>query len=480
MMANTELRFDKKSAPIIVVDDESRALQLMKMTLVAQGYGAVTTFSSASLALEHVRKQGAAVAVLDIIMPELSGVELLRRLLEYCPQLCVIMATGVLEIQTVVECIRAGALDYIVKPLDPQRLLTSVQAALQLAATRSENQLMKQHLLSGTLSNPQAFGEIVFESEKILRLCSYIEAVAPSGYPVLITGETGTGKELFARAVHRCSGVTGPFVALNVAGLDDTLLSDTLFGHVKGAFTGALQSRGGLVEQAAGGTLFLDEIGDLSPQSQLKLLRLIQEHEFFAVGSDTPSKSSARIVAATCVPFATLQHGERMRRDLFYRLQSHHLALPPLRERTEDMQALLHHFVCRYAGEQGKPTPAIAPQLVTLLKNWHFPGNIRELQAMVLNACSLHKGTTLGLKVFRDHMGEYQQSSLAAAEVSDSVPPAVIQFPQPMPHLEQIEQQAFAEALQRAEGNQSLAAAMLGMSRQALGYRLKKAHTPSN
>ncbi len=239
---------------------------------------------------------------------------------------------------------KSGAFDYIVKPVDENRLIASVKKSLQYGELHQENQALKEQLRLSSLKNPEAFSEIITNSAKMLLLFKYVESIAKTSEPVLIRGETGTGKELIAKAIHQLSGKTGEFVAINVAGLDDNIFSDTLFGHVKGAFTGADADRLGLVDRAANGTLFLDEIGDLSPSSQIKLLRLLQEKEYMPLGQDTNRRSTARIIASTHVDLWNLQQKELFRQDLHYRLRTHRIILPPLRERKEDLGILVETF----------------------------------------------------------------------------------------------------------------------------------------
>jgi transcriptional regulator with PAS, ATPase and Fis domain len=306
----------------------------------------------------------------------------------------------------------------------------------------------------------------------MLLLFNYIESTAKTSEPVLVRGETGTGKELIARAIHELSGNTGEFVAINVAGLDDNVFSDTLFGHVKGAFTGADSERLGLIERAANGTLFLDEIGDLSPSSQIKLLRLLQEKEYMPLGQDTNRTSSARIVASTHVDLRDLQQKELFRQDLHYRLRTHRISLPPLRERKEDLGLLVDHFVQCAAETLKKKKPKIPEELIILLETYNFPGNIRELQAMVFDAIAQNNNGVLPLSVFRKHISRAQQDKTKhhTSEPNRGIP---ITFADPLPTIKQATRMLVEEAMYRAGNNQSTAASLLGISQQALSKRLK-------
>jgi two-component system, NtrC family, response regulator HydG len=459
---------------IVLVDDEECILDLMKMMLLASGHDTVHTFTNGADAVNFVVSSDCGAVVLDIDMPGMSGIEVLRRLKEEKPFLCVIMATGDNEVATAVKCMRAGAFDYIVKPIEQERLLASIANALHLQDVTSECEALSERMLADSLKNPGIFEGIVTKNPKMFTIFKYVEAISHTPHPVLITGETGTGKELIARAVHKSSGVSGLFVAVNAAGLDDTMFSDSLFGHIKGAFTGADAARQGFIERAAGGTLFLDEIGDLCVQSQIKLLRLIQEREYYPVGSDTARRCTARIVTATCHDVYKLHSDGRMRNDLFYRLQTHHIHLPPLRERKEDIEPLLKGFIAAAAAEMNKPRPAIPSELVTLLSTWHFPGNIRELESMARDAVGLHAGRIMSTKSFRQNLGMQAGDAPAAASAASGCAEDMVVFPPKLPTLDQVDFLLVKEAMARANGNQSIAAQLLGITRQSLSYRLKK------
>jgi DNA-binding NtrC family response regulator len=294
---------------------------------------------------------------------------------------------------------------------------------------------------------------------------SYVEAVARSPQPLLVMGESGVGKELVAAAAHGLSGAPGRLVAVNVAGLDDTMFADTLFGHVRGAFTGADQPRRGIVEEAADGTLFLDEIGDLSTASQVKLLRLLQEGEYFPIGSDRPKRAKARVVVATHQDLAALERAGRFRRDLYYRLVTHRVRIPPLRERKDDIPLLIDHFLEEAARELGKRKPTPPRQLAQLLATHDFPGNVRELKAMVYDAVSRHEGRVLSMEAFRDAIGH--ENERPAPHVN---PFAGLDR---LPTMREALELLIQESMRRSAGNQSLASRLLGISQPALSRRLK-------
>ncbi|MDH3567306.1 MAG: sigma 54-interacting transcriptional regulator, partial [Desulfobacteraceae bacterium] len=247
------------------------------------------------------------------------------------------------------------------------------------------------------LENPQAFSEIITHNQRMLLVFKYVESIAPSSQPILITGETGVGKELIARSIHTLSKLKGRFVAVNVAGLDDNVFSDTLFGHIKGAFTGAEQDRRGLIERAVGGTLFLDEIGDLNPVSQIKLLRLLQEGEYLPLGQDEAEQTNVRIVASTNENLWSLQRKDKFRKDLNFRLRTHHIHMPHLRERMDDIPLLVRHFLEKSADALKKKVPTPPKELYELLATYSFPGNVRELESMIHDAVSIHSAKILSL-----------------------------------------------------------------------------------
>jgi len=284
------------AAPVVLVDDEPNILFSFGIGLRAAGIANIETLDDGRKLLQLISARGASAVVLDLSMPYVQGAQLLEEIVAAHPQVPVIIVTATHDLETAVRCMKTGAFDYLVKPVETERLLGTVRNALQLTALRDEVSSLKHYLLTDQLRHEGAFSAIVTRSPKMRSLFQYVEAIAPSRHTVLITGETGVGKELMARAVHELGERKGPLVAVEIAGLDDSVFADTLFGHRKGAFTGADQTREGLIAQAEEGTLFLDEIGDLSEASQVKLLRLLQEHRYFPLGSDTPRQSSARVI----------------------------------------------------------------------------------------------------------------------------------------------------------------------------------------
>jgi DNA-binding NtrC family response regulator len=460
---------------VLLVDDDPQFLLSSGLTLRAAGISPVVTIEDSRNVMAFLEEREAAVVVLDLSMPHLAGEDLLRRLKERYPELPVIVMTGHNEVDTAVGCMKAGAFDYLVKPVESARFVSSIRRAQEVSALREEVSSLKASFLSGQLRNEAAFSGIVTEDRKMLAAFQYVEVIAPSRYPVLLTGETGTGKELVAKVLHALSGCAGPLVPVNVAGLEDAMFSDTLFGHRKGAFTGADQPREGLVARAAGGTLFLDEIGDLGEPSQVKLLRLLEERKYYPLGADVPKESDARIVCATHHPLEKRVKEGKFRRDLYYRLSAHRVHLPPLRERKEDIPLLVEAFLDDAAKAEGKKKPTPPVELYTLLSTYDFPGNVRELRMMVSDAVLRHRGGVLSLESFRDAVGAVGPPSPnagASAGASDVSLPAPFVGLSRLPTLKEAEDQLVAEALARARNNQGIAASLLGITRQALNKRL--------
>jgi len=458
--------------PILVIDDEESILLSVDTTLQLAGISNVLTCADSRQAMAIIKQRSPSVILLDLNMPHIDGEALLEQITNQDGHIPVIIITGRIDAETAVECMKSGAFDYIVKPVDENRLIASVKKSLQYGELHQENQALKEQLRSGSLKHPEAFSGIITNSPKMLQLFKYVESTALTAEPVLIRGETGTGKELIAKAIHRLSGNSGQFVAINVAGLDDNVFSDTLFGHVKGAFTGADAERLGLVERAAEGTLFLDEIGDLSPSSQIKLLRLLQEKEYMPLGQDSNRTSTARIIASTHVDLWELQQKELFRQDLHYRLRTHRIILPPLRERREDLGILVDHFVQCATESLKKKKPRIPEELTTLLETYHFTGNVRELQAMVFDAIAQNSNGILPLSVFRNHISRAQQNETKQHIIGQGVG-IPITFAEPLPTIKQATCMLVEEAMRRAGNNQSIAASLLGISQQALSKRLK-------
>jgi DNA-binding NtrC family response regulator len=455
---------------VLLVDDEPEWLKALSLTLrSASDITHLELCADSRQVMGILERGGVGLIVLDLNMPPPSGEELLVRIAERHPEIVAIVISGMNDLETVVRCMRLGAFDYYLKTDDPDRIVAGIQRAVRMAEMRRQNEEMSQRLVSGQLQHPEAFADIVTVDPAMLRAFAYVEAVAVSPQPLLITGESGVGKELFARAAHQLSGRPGKLVAVNVAGLDDAFFTDALFGHVAGAFTGARQARRGMIEEAANGTLFLDEIGELSATSQVKLLRLLQEGDYHPIGSDQPKRSQARVIVATNRDLAAKEAAAAFRRDLYYRLHHHHIEVPPLRARRCDLAPLVDTFLGEAAQVLGKKKPTPPPTLVPMLATYAFPGNVRELRAMVFDAVSAHRDRMLSTEVFARAIG---QPGASVQEASTNANP--FSGLDTLPTLRQASQILVEEALLRAGGNQSLAARLLGISQPALNKRLKR------
>ncbi len=460
--------------PVLLVDDEPQLLHSASVALRTSGITNVQTLDDSRAVLPLLENQPIGVLVLDLAMPHVSGQSLLKQVSAIHPDIPVILITATNDLDTAVQCMQAGAIDYLVKPVEKNRLVSSIKRALEIRALQAEVLALKEHFLAQAPSQPEAFTQIVTQSQAMQAVFRYLEAIAPSPRPVLVTGESGTGKELVARAIHGLSGRPGEIVAVNVAGLDDTVFSDTLFGHAKGAYTGADRSRDGLITTAGEGTLFLDEIGDLSAASQVKLLRLLQDGTFYPLGADRPQRSRARVIAATNYDVIKAVAAGTFRKDLYYRLRTHHLTLPPLRERAGDLPLLVSHFVEEAARDLGKPVPAIPGSLYSLLQKYAFPGNLRELEGMVFDIMARHQGESLSVQSFKEAVSGGPDGTMPQNWSDDPTNAFAGCFAAQLPTLDQAEEALIAEALRRAQDNQGLAAGLLGISRQALNKRLSR------
>ncbi len=462
--------------PVLLVDDEEVWLHSFSLTLRSAGINNIITCQDSREVMGILASQPISVMVLDLTMPYINGAEILIKAVEEFPHIPVIIISGLDQVETAVNCIKQGAFDYFTKVSEESRLVSGVERAIEVGKLRRENLSLKEHFLEDRLDHPEAFAHIITHNKKMRALFQYMEAIATSCEPVLITGETGVGKELFAQALHKLCHGDAPFVVANAAGLDDTMFADTLFGHRKGAFTGAESARDGLIKKASGGTLFLDEIGDLSQSSQVKLLRLLQEREYFQLGSDLARKTDARMIFATHRDLDTLQKEGDFRTDLFFRLRAHHIHIPPLRERLDDIALLFDFFLTEGAKKLSKKKPAYPKELTLLLATYSYPGNIRELDHIIFDALSHHKEKMLSMESFKKYF--QSQAATTGNSIENTLPEEEDKTPfrvlEQLPTLKESSNLLIQEALHRSGGNQAIAADMLGVTRQALNWRLKK------
>jgi DNA-binding NtrC family response regulator len=452
--------------PILLIDDDPAIREGTQRLFEQQGLGPCFVAATGAQGLSLLGEHSVSVVLLDLGLPDAPGEDLLPRIQQNHPDIPVLIVTALGDLEAAVRCMAQGAYDYVVKGGDPSRLVTSVRRALESRRKGREIEALRERMQAVTLKRPQAFSAIVTGSERMRALFRFVEAVADTGEPILIQGETGTGKELFAEAVHRASGTRGPFVATNLGGLDDFVVSDTLFGHTKGAFTGADEVRKGLVASAADGTLFLDEIGDLSPPSQVKLLRFLENREYYPLGSDLARRSNARIVAATNRNLDALAAEGRFRKDLLYRLSTYRIDIPSLRERPEDIPLLCSHFLKNLA--QGHETPSLTSGAQAALLSYSYPGNVRELRGLLLRAKVLADGQTIGRGVVEQLVKLPSPAPDLQASAEFSL------LTQDLPTIRQAIEALVKEALSRTGGHQAEAAHLLGISPQALSKRLKR------
>ncbi len=458
--------------PVLMIDDDEIALKFYSTVLESYGITNFTQLSDSREALPYLSKNHALLILLDLNMPHISGIEILKKINELYPDIPVIVITADNKIELAVECIKTGAFDYLVKPVQTSRLFSVIKHALEIYNLKKEVNKLSTQVLRGQIKNPKAFSEIITNNETMNSIFKYIEAISLNPKAVLISGESGTGKELIARVIHKLTCNNNNFVAVNVSGVDDTVFSDTLFGHKKGAFTGADTDRKGLIVQAAKGTLFLDEIGDLDNNSQIKLLRLLQEGDYYPLGSDIPEKSQANIVSATNADLKSLIKNNSFRNDLYYRLITHHIHIPPLRERFDDLPLLIEYFLDQASISLKKSKPAYPKELITLLSTYYFPGNIRELQSMIFDAISLHESGILSLSYFKNYIKKNTENINKDNEESNNK--NIINYFGKFPTLSEVENFLINEALKKAKGNQSIAADMLGINQSTLSRRLKE------
>jgi len=459
--------------PVLLVDDEEHLVRSFDNTLRNSGINNTIRCSDSREVEPLIGSRCVEAVVLDLTMPYVSGRDLLLLCMRVCPETPVIIVTGASEVDTAVDSMKAGAFDYLVKPVKGERLVTAVMRAVDMREIRRENARLKHYFLARDIECPEAFADIVTADPSMHSIFRYVTAIAVSTECVLITGETGTGKELIAEAIHRLSGRKGKFVPVNVSGLDDTMFSDTLFGHVRGAYTGATADRSGLIEQASGGTLLLDEIADLEASAQVKLLRLLQDREYLPLGSDIPRQTDARIVVATNLDIADLLKSRKFREDLYYRIVTHHVHIPPLRDRKRDLPLLLDHFIQKSAETLGKPKSTSPRELLRLLGTYHFPGNVRQLESMVHDAVSSHGTGVLSMEAFMSHMDK-DAVGMKTEDARDDEPrmPGIAFSSDRLPEVDEAVDLLIDEAMRRTSGNQTTAARLLGISRQTLNRRL--------
>jgi DNA-binding NtrC family response regulator len=442
---------------ILVAEDEDLMRAIVSRLLEESGYR-VAAVASAEEALEAFAADDVAVTLTDIRMAGMDGLALLDRVKDIDPEALVVVMTAYSSVDSAVAALRKGAYDYITKPFVNEDLLQSVKNALRQRELFRENRALRREL-----DRRYSFSEIIGTSEALQRVFRLVEKVAATNTNILVYGESGTGKELVARAIHHNSPrADRPFVAINCGALPETLLESELFGHTKGAFTGATQARPGLFRSAEGGTVFLDEIGEISQALQVRLLRAVQEHEVMPLGASTPARFDARIICATNRDLEREVSEGRFREDLFYRLNVIELHLPPLRERREDIPLLARHFVKRTAREQEQPEKPVEPAAMTALINYNWPGNVRELQNAIERAFTLS-----GDAIDADSLPPRVRPAAGAH-------PAVLDPDGLRPTLDEVERRYILDTLASVNEDKARAANILGIDLSTLYRKLKR------
>ncbi len=438
----------RKKESILVVDDAVDTLDVIQRNLITKNYRVITT-SSVEKAIAILNKESIDLVITDLKMPKVSGLKLVRHVRENCKETEVMMITGFATPAGAVEAIKTGAQEYLSKPFTDKELFTAVAEVLEKLRIRRATQKQEHDL------HPFKYG-IIGKSKAMQKVYSDIEKVACAPITVFISGESGTGKELVARAIHYSSSrASAPFVCVNCGGIPEGLLESELFGHMKGAFSGAHEARAGFFQTADGGTIFLDEIGDTSLAMQGKLLRVLQEKEIYMVGNYHPQKVDVRILAATNKNLNTLIKKEKFREDLFFRLNAITISLPPLRERGDDILELIPYFLSKFAKELDKPIPHFSDNSLEVLRNYFWPGNVRELENMIQALVVMTENSTI--------------------EVSDL--PAFMRF-SALPKgglnrtLAEVEAECIRNVLANVSGNKSKAAKILGIDRKTLRNKI--------
>ena len=453
--------FAKPVVSLLIIDDNAGSLELLSSAL-AQEEVEILTASDPEVGLDLVHSHHPQIVLTDLVMPRVSGLEVLERIMEFDPSTEVILMTAHYATESAVEAIKKGAADYLNKPISITALRDRIGVLVETARRRQRAMQLEDELLANS-----EFEGIVGRSPQMWEMFSRIRRVAPHFRALLVTGETGTGKDLVARALHGLSpAAQGRYVVLNCSAVVETLFESELFGHVRGSFTGATHDKAGLFEHAHGGTLFLDEIGDMPLSTQAKLLRVLQNQEVLRVGSLTPRKVDVRVVAATNRDLRVSIANKAFREDLYYRLSMVEINVPRLADRKEDLPLLERHFVSKFASQYGKTVRGLTHRAQIALSMHAFPGNVRELENVIGHACMMAMGDTIDVV----DLPPYLQGHVRETE---EIAPSVT-LPDGVGTLEEQERLLIVRALEAAGGNQSQAARLLRIGRDALRYKLKK------
>lgn len=448
----------------MVVDDEDSVRKLLSAVLKREGYQVVCA-ASGEEALNKFRSFQPDLIIMDIRMPNIDGITAFKELRKVSQNVTVILMTAYAAVETAVEAIKLGAFDYVIKPFDIEEVKLLTNRAIQLQKMSEKIFVLNQQLIDS-----YRLDKIITNSPKMRELCQNMAKIAHSNATVLITGESGTGKELIANTIHYNSRRnSGPFIKINCGALPESLLDSELFGHEKGAFTGAVMRRPGRFEQADHGTLFLDEIGEISPNLQVKLLRVLQEREFERVGGNTTIKTDIRVLAATNRNLAEMVKQGSFRQDLYYRLNVVSLLAPPLRERREDIELLAGYFLQKFTAENEKNIMDFDPDVIKLLEHYSWPGNVRELANVVERAVIMSTGSRIFPEDLPDQLRHSSESDLISTLGIEKMAGKTLKE-----MIKKAECLLIKEALQRNQGNKVKTAKELGVSRRSLLYKIQE------
>jgi len=452
----------KHQTPILVVDDDEGLLRSMSATIASSGLPEPALLSDSRQVMEFVRNNNFHVLLLDLIMPHVGGMEILRQMKEEFPTIECIIITAIDDVVSAVQAMKYGAYDYLVKPINGEKLIISINHALERHSLRNNLSLFERDQSFSDLKNQPAFNDMVAEDTLMAMVFRRAEIAAPTDYNIVLTGESGTGKEMLARIIHALSRrAEGPFVAVNMAAFNRTLFEDDFFGHVRGAYTGAVSEKKGFFEAAQEGTLFLDEIMELEQTLQGKMLRVIEERELYRLGSTETKNVDIRIISATNADIEDELEKGRFRKDLFFRLNTFHINIPPLRERKKDILPLARYFLVRHAKKNGKELHTLDPELEESLLNYPFPGNVRELENIIAKAVLFEEGTLLTFSSIRD---------------TATLAPTLAREKDDLLTLEEMEYSHIQRVLEATGQNRTRAAKILGIGLRTLQRKLKDIH----
>ncbi len=455
-----------KHTPVLVVDDDEGLLLSIKATLVSSGLPEPALVSDSRKVMALMRNHQFQLVLLDLMMPHLNGIGVLERIKREFPDSECVVVSANDEVATAVEAMSLGASDYLVKPLNSEKLIALVNRSLEKYNLQDELARFGGKKVYSELKNPQAFADMVAEDESMALIFHQVEAVAGTDYSVVINGESGTGKEMIARVIHRISNRSkAPFFAVNMASFSKTIFEDEFFGHAKGAYTDASSDRRGFFEAAHGGTLFLDEITELDPSLQAKLLRVIEEREFYRLGSTEIRNVDVRIIAATNRDINEEIIKNHFRADLFYRINMYNIKIPPLRERKDDILPLAKHFLKIHTRANSKKIQRLAPDLAERLLQSSFLGNVRELENIIAGAVLLERGNTLSLAAAHNllpYSGPERRKNVE------------------MLTLDELERRHIKRVLDITNGNRPKAAKILGINVSTVYRKLEKYNLAEN